>query len=118
MTTLPADWMGFLPPMATTEAMTLCPPVVIHLLIDAPVPSAPSLLELHSMLDDRRPSSRSVALPVNGIASPGENVAPVSGDVMPMPGGALTMTVVVAVLVAPALSVTAAVIVCVPLDSP
>src|SRR5207237_1004111 len=37
---------------------------------------------------------------------------------MPMPGGALTMTVVVAVLVAPALSVTAAVIVCVPLDSP
>ncbi len=112
------DWVAALPPLSVTDAVIVSAPLVSELVIDAPAPSAPSLLELHWMFDDRTPSSRSVALPVNGMASPGENVAPVSGDVMPMRGGALTTTVIFAVSVAPALSVTAAVIVCVPLDSP
>src|SRR2546423_5656881 len=117
-TVIETDLVDVLPPLSVTDAVIVCTPLVRELVIDPPVPSAPSWLELHWMLDDRTPSSRSVALPVNGIASPGEYVAPVSGEVMPMPGGALTTTLMVAVPVAPALSVTAAAIVCVPLDSP
>src|SRR6266540_3155498 len=106
-----------LPPLSVTEAVIVCAPLVSELVIEAPLPSAPSLLELHWMLDDRSPSSTSMALPVNGIGSPGENVAPVSGEVIVISGGALTTTVMVAVLVAPPPSVTDAVIVCVPLFS-
>ena len=86
-------------------------------LIDAPVPRAPSWLELHWIAADRSPSSESLAVPVKVTGSPNWYRAPLAGAVMETAGGALTAIETDAVVVFPPPSVTEAVIVCVPADS-
>ena len=61
LTVIETDRVAVLPPLSVTDAVIVFAPLVSELVIDAPVPSGPSLLELHWMLDDRTPSSRSVA---------------------------------------------------------
>ena len=84
--------------------------------IVAPVPSAPSRLEVQTIREVRVPSSTSVAVPVKVTAAPGSNVVPV-GAVIATTGVALTVMVIMVWVVLPPLSVTVAVMVCVPVES-
>ena len=84
--------------------------------IVAPVPITPSRLELHTIREVRVPSSTSVAVPVKVTAAPGSNVVPV-GAVIATTGVALTVMVIMVWVVLPPLSVTVAVMVCVPVES-
>src|SRR6266511_2589772 len=80
-----------LPPLSVTEAVIVCAPLVSELVIEAPLPSAPSWLELHWMLDDRSPSSGSVAVPVNVTGRSGAEIVLSGGAEMLTTGGAFTV---------------------------
>src|SRR6476619_2073171 len=51
------------PPESVTDALMTCDPAVRARVIDAPVPSAPSMLDVQPRRPVRLPSSGSVAVP-------------------------------------------------------
>src|SRR2546430_8399143 len=89
-TTVTEDVTGF-PPVSVTDAVMTCDPADNELvLVDAPVPRAPSWLELHWIAADKSPSSESLTVPVKVTASPECYPAPAAGAVMATAGGAMT----------------------------
>jgi hypothetical protein len=88
----------------------------VETLMEAPLPSTPLRLEVHTICAERSPSSASLAVPENVITSPTTKVEPFAGERIVTTGRALTLTVIWAVPVSPPLSVAEAVIVCVPTE--
>jgi hypothetical protein len=99
------DVLAVLPPVSVTDAVIVCVPTArLLLLMDAPTPSAPFLLEVHWMFDETLPSSASIALPVNTTLASAWNEAPFSGDEIVTVGaafGAVTVICFVDVSVPP-----------------
>ena len=87
---------------------------------DEPVPIEPSLLEVHWIEELSEPSSSSVAVPENVTESPCVDSEPDDGDVIDTVGGVFgglfTVIVILSVSDASSLSVTVAVMVCVPTE--
>src|SRR2546428_383736 len=83
----------------------------------APVPRAPSRLEVQVIREPRLPSSGSVAVAVRAIAAPGSKAEPAAGAVIVTVGVAFIVMVIEARPVLPPLSVAAAVMTCVPDES-
>jgi hypothetical protein len=105
VTVIVIDVLAFLPPVSVTDAVIVCVPTGrLPLLIEAPVPSGPMMLDVHSMLDEMVPSSASIALPVNVTFVDAWNEAPLSGDEIITVGvafAAVTRICLVAVSVPP-----------------
>src|SRR5205823_14760879 len=65
------DDVTVFPPVSVTDAVMRCEPADNELaLIDAPLPRAPSRLELHWIAAARSPSSVSLAVPVKVTVAP------------------------------------------------
>src|SRR6266540_7433917 len=118
LTTTETDAVDVLPPVSVTDAVIVCVPLLSALVVTkGPEPRTPSMFELHWMPDDRSPSSRSVAVPVNVTGRSGAEIVPSGGAVMFTTGAALTVTAMDDVTVLPPVSVTEAVITCPPSDN-
>src|SRR2546421_337307 len=101
------DLLPVPPWLSVTEAVIVCDPADNELgLIDAPLPRAPSWLDVHWMLPDKSPSSVSLAVPVIETASPNWENAPFPGAVIDTVGAAFTVIETDWVAVLPPLSVT------------
>src|SRR5438552_11887541 len=101
---------------SVAEAVIVCTPIERLLVVKlAPVPIAPSRLEVQVIVDDRSPSIVSMAVAVKVIGFPSAKRVAV-GAVIVTTGGASsrTVTCVVALAERPAVSVIDAVKVCVP----
>src|SRR5512143_1421174 len=96
--------------------MVWVPPASVATLIEAPLPRNPLRFEAHTICSDRGPSSASLAVPENVIASPTRKLDPLAGAVIETVGALLMLRVIWAVPVSPPLSVTEAVIVWVPAE--
>ena len=111
------------PPLSVTAAVMVWVPTDSVRDRLPPVPSAPSRFDVQASAAVRLPSCVSLAVPVKVTAVPSTTEVPLAGAVMLTTGAVLlgvalvTVTVRVADPVRPPLSVTAAVIVCVPTDS-
>ena len=104
-----------LPPASVTVAVMMCVPDWSVLMLRlAPVPRAPSRLELHAMAVLRSPCSGSVAVPVRTTVVAGAEDAVGGGRGDRDAGAPLTTIATVALSVLPPASVTVAVMVCVP----
>src|SRR5262245_3070964 len=113
LTTTVIEVEALLPPLSVTEAvMRWVPEVRFVRVSDGPVPRLPSRLDPHWMA--RLESSKSLALAVNVMAWPCSKVVLLAGAVIVIAGVEFTTTVIDALPVLPPLSVTAAVMVCVP----
>ena len=99
----------FPPPSVTCALITCVPERSPSTFSMLPPPSGPSRLDVQRIAVPRSPSSASFAIAVSGTTSPGTNVAPSCGEPIRSAGGAFTTTVMAAVVVRPALSVTDAV---------
>lgn len=103
---------------SATVAVMVWVPFESVLVSVAPVPSAPSRLDVHAIEPLSPPSSKSEAVPWREMASLVRNAAALTGDVIETEGGVLaTVTMTDADDRRPSESVTVAVIVCVPLES-
>src|SRR5205823_2497977 len=92
LTVIVVDDVTVFPPVSVTDAVMTCDPADNELgLIDEPLPREPSWLDVHWMLPDTSPSSVSLAVPVNGTASPYWESAPFPGAVIDTVGAALTV---------------------------
>src|SRR2546426_4430527 len=119
LTTTVSVALACLPLLSVTVARIVCVPVERVLVVSVPpVPSVPSRLEVQVMPVVRSPSSASRAVAVKVIGACGSGLGPGAGAGIVTRGVALTRIVIWAVDVRPVLSVTAAVIVCVPDESP
>ena len=119
LTTTVSVALACLPLLSVTVARIVCVPVERVLVVSVPpVPSVPSRLEVQVMPVVRSPSSASRAVAVKVIGACGSGLVPGAGAVIVMRGVALTRIVIWAVDVRPVLSVTEAVMVCVPDESP
>jgi hypothetical protein len=115
LTTILIRALPLFPPLSATEAVMVCAPEwSVLTVIDPPVPSGPSRLDDHVIAAVRFPSSRSFAVAVNVTAWPGVKTDRSAGALMVTVGGALTTIVIVRLALLPPLSVTVAVMVCVP----
>src|SRR5207245_8908604 len=103
-----------LPALCADDVVILVAPELSVVVMLAPVPSAPSRLEVQVIREARLPSSASFAVAVKVIAAPGSRVEPFAGAVMRTAGGTSTRIVVDARPVLPPPSVAAAGIVWVP----
>src|SRR5262245_42921516 len=114
LTTTVIEALAVFPPESVTEAvMVWVPERSVVTLSEGAVPRVPS------RFDDQRmavmaPSSRSLAVPVNVTVAPCSNDALFAGVEIDTVGMAFTMTVIAALVRLPPLSVTDAVMVCVP----
>src|SRR5206468_2761579 len=105
--------LALLPPESVVEAvMVWVPEVSVLAVMEAPAPRSPFRSEVQWMVGPA--SSRSEAVAVKVTFSPAAKVEPSAGPVMLTLGVELTTTVMEALALLPPLSVTCAVMVCVP----
>ena len=103
------------PPASLTAAVMVWRPTLSAPVTRGPVPSGPSMLEVHASAAPRSPSSPSAAVPAKVIGPTDVNTtAPSAGVSIATTGGRSTTTVVVASAVIPLGSATCAVTVCGP----
>ena len=103
------------PRASLTAAAMVWRPTLSALVTQGPMPSGPSMLEVHASAAPRSPSSASVAVPVS-VTGPADvnTTAPSAGVSIATTGGRSTTTLVVASAVIPLGSATCAVTVCGP----